>query len=79
MQPKIIGIRELHKHLPAITTAVARGKSFVVIKHAKPIFNISPIADKIQKTHTLADFKAIKFSHPNKNLSKEIDAAVYKI
>lgn len=79
MQTTAIGIRELHRSLPSITRAVNKGKSFVVMNHAKPIFNITPIKNTPKKTYTLADFAKLKFKHPNKNLSKEIDKYVYGI
>ena len=80
MEPTIIGIKQLHKQLSKIAEATQRGKSFVVIKHAKPIFRIEPFSNP-KINYTLSDLADIQFSDPkdDKNLSKHIDHFVYGV
>ena len=41
--PNIIGFKELRQNANRYINAVARGKSFTVVRRSKPIFNIIPI------------------------------------
>ncbi len=74
-----IGIRQLHQELDKVTKAVKAGHSFVVLKHATPIFRIEPLVSGSRPTlHDLGKLK-FKVGKKNKNLSKDIDAGVYGI
>lgn len=77
MEPVIIGIKQLHQELSAVAQATARGKSFVVVKHAKPIFRIEPIGIEKHKTHTLESLAQLRFSSKKKTLSASIDKLIY--
>lgn len=78
MVTKTIGVRELHQDLTTIAKAVARGKSFVVVRHTKPLFQINPIKDEKNYKYTIDDLKKIRFSG-GKSLSKDIDKIVYGV
>ena len=41
--PSIIGFKELRQNADRYISAVARGKSFTVVRRSKPIFNIIPV------------------------------------
>jgi antitoxin (DNA-binding transcriptional repressor) of toxin-antitoxin stability system len=41
--PSIIGLKDLRLNADKYINAIARGKSFTVVRRSKPIFNISPI------------------------------------
>lgn len=74
----LIGIKQLHKDLPKVAEAVRRGKSFIVMKHAKPLFRIEPIQRQGKKKYTFEDMLKIRF-RAEKNLSKKIDHYVYGV
>ena len=74
---KIIGIKELQHSLSKVAKETAEGKSFVVLKHAKPIFRIEPIHVKGVKTYSLEDLYDIQFKTNDRNLSKKIDRITY--
>lgn len=40
---QFIGVKEFLRELPRITSAVARGATFVVTKHGKPVFRVIPV------------------------------------
>jgi len=74
----IIGIKKLHQQLPHIADAAVRGESFIVMRHAQPMFRIEPIRD-IARKFTLKDFQKIRFRSRDKNLSKKVDRIAYGI
>lgn len=75
----ILGIKELYRELPAITREVGGGRSFVVVRHAKPVFRIEPI-ERIRKgTYTLKDVLKLRVKSKETNLSKRIDSIVYGV
>ena len=39
----IIGFKELRENAGKYINAIARGKSFTVVRRSKPIFNITPV------------------------------------
>ena len=41
-----ITLKQLRTDLPAVIDAVAKGKSFTVIKRSKPVFDITPPEDE---------------------------------
>ena len=79
MEPKIIGVKQLYRELPKIAEATRRGRSFLVVKHAKPLFRIEPSLPTKQKKYTIEDLKAIRFSSNDPNLSRKIDNIVYGV
>ncbi len=42
METNIVGIRELHGKLREISNETVLGKSFIVVRNAKPVFRIEP-------------------------------------
>ncbi len=78
MEPKIIGVRELHRNLKKIALATKRGTSFLVMVHSTPLFRIEPIKKETKK-YGLKDFAQMTFSDPDKNLSKKVDEIVYDL
>ena len=79
MQPTIIGVKQLYRELPRIARAAGRGQSFTVVKYAKPIFTIEPLAKKVTKKYTLADVFALRFKGGSPNASKNVDKIVYGV
>ena len=79
MEPTIIGIKQLHKDLTKVAMAAQKGKSFIVVKYAKPVFRIEPVRTVRAANYTLDDFKKIRFSSAYPNLSKHIDRYVYGV
>lgn len=79
MEPRIIGIKKLHKELKKVAKAASLGHSFIVVRYANPLFRIEPITQPESKKYTLADFKKIRFSTKDKKLSKKIDRLAYDI
>lgn len=79
MQKKhtIIGIKELQHNLARVARQTLAGKSFVVLKHAKPLFRIEPINVPGKKTYTIEDLYDIQFETKDRNLSKKIDRITY--
>ncbi len=75
----IIGIKKLHQDLTKISLAASRGESFIVVKHAKPVFRIEPAYASLKKKYTLQDFKKIRFKSKDRNLSKKVDRIVYGV
>jgi prevent-host-death family protein len=43
IKSNIIGFKELRENADKYIQAVAKGKSFVVVRRSKPIFNITPV------------------------------------
>ncbi len=77
----IISVRELHHDFLNVTKAVQKGRHLTVARHGKPLFLITPLAEKEpnKRTHTFADLMKISFKSGDKNLSKKIDEIVYGI
>ena len=78
-EPTMIGIKQLHADLSKVAQAVERGNSYIVMRHAKPLFRIEPIGRYGNKKYTLKDLMNIRFDSPDKNLSKKIDHYVYGV
>ena len=76
MQEATIGVRELYTSIPKIARATSRGASFIVVKHAKPLFRIEPLMTR-KKEYTLSDFKKLQFKGGGKHTSRDIDSIVY--
>lgn len=79
MRPTTIGIKELHGKLSEVAEAARRGKSFLVMRHARPVFRIEPVASDSKKTYTLDDLRPLMFRSKDKSLSKGVDRAVYGV
>lgn len=77
METTTIGIKQLHTKLKTITRAAVLGRSFIVLKNARPVFRIEPVVKQTKKAYTLADIMKIRFRGREKNLSKKIDHIVY--
>lgn len=73
---KTIGMKELYHNLSGVAREVEAGRTFVVLKHAHPVFRIEPMRKTVKKTYTLADLAAIRFQSNDRNLSKKIDHIV---
>ncbi len=57
----IIGVKELRENLPAFVREVRRGRSFLVVKRSKPVFQITPVEDsRQQEWENVVDFTKIK-------------------
>jgi len=56
--PKTVSLKELREKFPKYIAAISSGKSFIVVKRSKPIFQISPIRDE-GNWDTIADFTDI--------------------
>ena len=76
MQEQTIGVRELYTSIPKIARATNKGASFVVVKHAKPLFRIEPFLTR-KKEYTRADFKKLQFKGGGKYTSRDIDTIMY--
>jgi antitoxin (DNA-binding transcriptional repressor) of toxin-antitoxin stability system len=80
----VIGIKQLHKELPRVARSVLRGCSFVVLKHANPLFRIEPINPSLKmkryaKKYTLQDLAKIRFRSKEHDLSQRIDEIAYEV
>lgn len=56
----LVGVKELRKNLEAYIDQIAKGRSFVVIKRSKPVFNITPIEDDDGRWEEVIDFTKLK-------------------
>lgn len=79
MADNIIGIKELHRNLKRVADRALKGERFTVIRGSKPVFRIEPTGLGFDgtKTKTVEDFFALKFHHPDPDLSKKIDQILY--
>ncbi len=78
MEETAIGIKQLHKDLKRVTQSAAKGKTFIVMNHTKPLCRIGPIQKLQNKKYTFADMLKIQFK-AEKDLSKKIDHYVYGV
>ena len=58
-QEEIIGVKELRQNLEEYIAQIAKGKSFMVIRRSKPVFNITPINAE-ENWEEVVDFTKIK-------------------
>lgn len=70
-------MKELQHNLSKVAHEASAGRSFVVLKHARPVFRIEPPAQQKGNGHTLEDLYDIRFKTTDRNLSKKIDRIVY--
>ena len=79
MQPSPISIRTFRETLPHVAAQVAKGQAFVVMRHAKPLFRVEPLARKpASHAYTLADLASLRFKG-GKRASATIDHDVYRV
>jgi len=53
-----VSLKDLREKFPQYIDAIARGRSFTVVKRSKPIFQINPVSDE-GVWQTIADFTTI--------------------
>jgi len=58
-QTTIIGLKELRDRLSEYIEGVEEGKSFIVVKHSKPVFRMTPVEED-ELWEPVVDFTAIK-------------------
>ena len=56
---EIIGVKELRQNLEEYIAQIAKGKSFMVIRRSKPVFNITPVNSQ-DNWEEAVDFTKIK-------------------
>lgn len=56
---EIIGVKELRQNLEEYIAKIAKGKSFLVIRRSKPVFNITPV-NLEENWEEMVDFTKIK-------------------
>lgn len=54
----IIGLRELRENVNRYARKIAKGESFIIFKHSKPLFKIGPIEE--ERWEEVIDFTKIK-------------------
>ncbi len=55
----IVGLKELRDRFPEYIKNIERGESFIVVKHSRPVFKISPVGEA-ELWETVIDFTTIK-------------------
>jgi len=55
----LVSLKELREQFPKYIEAVSNGRSFMVVKRSKPIFQITPINED-EAWETVVDFTQIK-------------------
>ncbi|TSC68841.1 MAG: hypothetical protein G01um101470_1109 [Parcubacteria group bacterium Gr01-1014_70] len=56
----IIGLKELRENSEKYIRQVAKGKSFLVVRHSWPVFRILPPEDDEELWENAADFTKVK-------------------
>lgn len=73
MAKTIIGLKELRERANEYISQVEKGKSFIVVKHSKPIFKIVPPDDSDELWETVIDFTEFyKNGIPARQLLKKL-------
>lgn len=59
---KIIGLKDLREHMESYISQVEKGRSFVVVRKSKPVFQLTPIDEWGDEGiwETVVDFTKIK-------------------
>lgn len=60
MENTLIGLKELRKNANRYISQIETGKSFIVVKHSKPVFKISPPDEDSGLWEPIIDFTKIK-------------------
>ena len=55
----LVSLKELREQFPKYIEAISKGRSFMVVKRSKPIFQITPINED-EAWETVVDFTQIK-------------------
>lgn len=72
VQTNIIGLKELRNSFPKYIRGIENGESFIVVKHSRPVFKISPVENEIWEP--VADLTQVKPNGvPASQLLKAID------
>lgn len=73
----IIGVKELYKNMNKVAAKVKKGQSFLVMKHAEPLFRIEPAHVVHHGKFLLEKLQKIQFKSNDSNLSRNIDKILY--
>ena len=60
MPSTIVGLKELRNNMDTYAKQVAKGKSFIIVKQSKPIFQLTPIVPEEESWETVIDFTKIQ-------------------
>ena len=60
MTTTIVGLRELREHTEKYIGRVRRGESFIVARHSRPIFRITPADENDSLWESVIDFTKLK-------------------
>ena len=60
--PSIVGLKDLRENIDTYIKAVARGRSFVVVRKSRPVFKISSWEEANELWETAVDFTKVKKS-----------------
>ena len=55
----IIGLKELRDRFPEYIENIEQGKSYIVVKHSKPVFRITPVEEE-ELWEPVIDFTTLK-------------------
>jgi len=56
----IVGLKELRENIETYIEAVAKGRSFIVVRKSKPVFRMSSLDEDEGLWETVIDFTKIK-------------------
>ena len=56
----IVGLKELRENIDTYIDAVGKGRSFVVVRKSKPVFQISSVDESNELWESVIDFTKIK-------------------
>ena len=62
----MISTKELYTSLKRVSDAVEAGTTFIVLKHSKPVYRISPILEEENKKYNIEDINKFIFKSKNK-------------
>lgn len=78
-----VGVKQLHTDLNRIAKRVQRGEHVLVMKHAKPLFVLTPFEKHAKSTgrkkYHLNDLRKLQKMGGDKNISRDIDRIVYGV
>ncbi|MDO8183629.1 MAG: hypothetical protein Q7T49_01405 [bacterium] len=60
MVEKIINLKELRENADTYINAVAKGRSFLVMRKSKPIFRLSPVDSDEEAWESVIDFTKLR-------------------
>ncbi len=56
----IVGLKDLRENINTYIKAIAKGRSFVVVRKSKPVFKISSLEESNELWEPVIDFTKIK-------------------